>query len=430
MLSYPQFFDTEVEDPILQNFKSKFISECEDMGSTQNAYLSQNTSITILPGTDISGCNIRTGQTLNANLSQYCLDIPKLLSELSPSERDNLINSIVDNLKNNLSRKYTNKIRFINALCDRLKTELNIITYVGPINDVIKSKEILNTNIKTLFDIEKSTIAFKLAQTYPNEEERLRIINEQNPIPYALGTNIINVIISYRQEREKFTKNYKILQETSYDIQLYNKVIQSCEQNIFVDQNQNIKIKGKIECKNNEDINIIQNLSVDAQSECFVKPVLQKLKNDASLQRLYKQGDNLDCKFYLEYGLCSNNQRKIKAKIISGNCGNLQTEEIIPCNKPICSISNWSDWSVCNFTNGKATRFRTRKFIKQGEECNNVMREVEECIIPDRYAGNDLIKQNALKYDLYDTYRGVLDKNTFILLFILLTILVLFVTIL
>ena len=70
-------------------------------------------------------------------------------------------------------------------------------------------------------------------------------------------------------------------------------------------------------------------------------------------------------------------------------------------------------------------------FIKKSvRKCNNVMKEVQECTIPDRYAGNDLIKKNALKYDLYDTYRGILDKNTYILLFLLLTIMVVFVTIL
>lgn len=422
MTSYSEFFDTQVENPILQKFKMNFSSKCEEMSSTTNTFLSQNTTLTIPFDSVIIGCDIVTGQNLNTRIGQYCLDIPKLLAGLTEIQRQNLINSIVSDLKGELLQKYSNKVRFINALCDKLKNELNIINYVGPINDVIKGKETVFTKITSLSDM--------LSNKYPDTQERLRIINEQNPLPPDLGTSIINSIRNYRTERDKFLRDSKTLQESKYDIQLYNKVLQSCSQQIIVEQNQNIILKGRFECKNGGSVNIIKNLAVDSQSECFVKPVLQKVKNDAFLQRLYIQGDNVGCKFYLEYGLCSNNQRKIITKILSGNCSNINTEEIVPCDNPKCNISNWSDWSVCNFTNGKATRFRTRKFIKQGEDCNNVMKEVEECNIPDRYAGNDLINKNALKYDLYDTYRGILDKNTYILLFLLLTILVLFITIL
>lgn len=419
MTSYSEFFDAEVEKSILQNFKSKFTSECETMSSSQNVYIRQGT--TIINYADISGCDIRTTQTLRANVGQYCLNIPKLLSELTQFQRQSLINSIVTELKTELLRKYSNKTRFINALCDKLGNELNIITYIGTINDVVKNKDKL-----------KDEYIYLSNQLLPYSETKdiLKIIEGQLPIPLQLSSSIRGRIIALRMNKQTYTENTKTLNSSNLDLQLYNKVIQSCEQNILVDQNQNIELRGTIECKDGGGIMNIQKIAVDAQSECFVKPVLQKVKNDAFLQRLYIQGDNVGCKFYLEYGLCSNNQRKITTKILSGNCSNINTEEIVPCDNPKCNISNWSDWSVCNFTNGKATRFRTRKFIKQGEDCNNVMKEVEECNIPDRYAGNDLINKNALKYDLYDTYRGVLDKNTYILLFILLTILVIFVTIL
>lgn len=431
MLRYQDFFKDEVEKLIIKQFQEKFSSECKAMNSTQNAWLEQNLTLKIGRDAVVNGCSFSSNQSIDLRTRQFCLDITKLLASMQQPEKNSLINDIVEKVRVNLNNTLPTKTQFVNALCDKLKKELNIVTYVGNINEAKKTKIELKASYDAMYDMIKNKIT--------NEDERQNILSlsgnnlkgflERKGFVNNEIDSIVILMDKINNQKNALNEQGNILSNVELDVRMYNKLIQSCNQNIFVIQDNTITINGNINCVNSR-VNTIQDINVYLQSECFVKPVLQKLKNDAFLQRLYNQGDNADCKFYLEYGLCSNNQRTIKAKIISGNCGNLQTEEIIPCNKPICSISNWSDWSVCNFTNGKATRFRTRKFIKQGEECNNVMREVEECIIPDRYAGNDLIKQNALKYDLYDTYRGVLDKNTYILLFILLTILVLFVTIL
>jgi hypothetical protein len=397
-MSYSEFFRQSVEQPILNFFKEEFNSDCNAMGSTQNIWLQQNTKL-IINGI-IKNCTIKREQNLQSEMRAFCLDIPKLLDTMTPEQRTNIINKIVDKLRTELTRVLVGRTKFINLLCDKLKNELDIFQYVKDINDTY------NPN--------------KKREVY-NEYKRLETSPTRN-------TDVSNnqIINNYK----KSVNNVKKLEENGVKTELYHSIIQSCQQKLAVYQDQKIVINGNMDCGGRSFI-ISQDMVVDAQMNCFVKPLLNNIKNDPKLKRLYEEGDNA-CLYYIEYGKCIDGKREKNIKIISPreNCTNIIEQSFESCKIPKCSISNWSDWSVCNFTNGKATRFRTRKFIKQGEECNNVMKEVEECIIPDRYAGKNLIKQNALKYDLYDTYRGVLDKNTYILLFILLTILVLFVTIL
>lgn len=431
MTTYQDFFKEKVEKFIIKKFQEKFSSECISMNSSQNSWIEQNLTLKVPFNSEVRGCSFTNNQSIELETRQFCLDITKLLSSMTQPKKEILIDDIVDKVRINLNNTLTGKNNFINALCDKLKQELNVVTYVGNINEVNKIKIELRATYDDVLNIIKNKIT--------NDEERQNILslNGNNLKRFLASKNfneseidsIVILMDKINNKKNELNEQGIILNNANVDVRMYNKLIQSCNQSIFVIQDNTIIINGKVNCENSQ-INTIQDINIYLQSECFVKPVLQKVKNDAFLQRLYNQGDNIGCKFYLEYGLCSNNQRKIKIKIISGNCNNITTEEIVPCDKPKCSISNWSDWSVCNFTNGKATRFRTRKFIEQGEECNNVMKEVEECNIPDRYAGNDLINKNALKYDLYDTYRGILDKNTYILLFLLLTILVLFITIL
>lgn len=397
-MSYPNFFRYNVEIPLLNLFKNQFNSDCNAMNSTQNIWLQQTTYLEFTGR--LIRCPTRRVQNLQAGMSSFCLDIPKLLDAMTPEQRTNIINEIVEKLRTQLTRELVGRTKFINLLCDKLKSELGILKFVKDINDTYNPS--------------------KKQEVY-NEYKRLETSPTRN-------TDVSNnqIINSFRRS----VNNVKQLEENGVKTKLYHSIIQSCQQKLAVYQDQKIIINGDIDC-GGKDLVISQDLFVDAQMNCFVKPLLNNIKNDPKLKRLYEEGDN-SCLYYLEYGKCINGKRKKIKKIISPreNCTNIVEESFEDCVIPKCSISNWSDWSICNFTNGKTTRFRTRKFIKPGEECNNVMKEVQECTIPDRYAGNDLIKKNALKYDLYDTYRGILDKNTYILLFLLLTIMVVFVTIL
>jgi hypothetical protein len=397
-MSYPEFFRQSIEVPLLNLFKNEFNSDCNAMNSTQNIWLQQSTEL-VITGI-IKRCPTYRTQNLQANMSSLCLDIPKLLDAMTPEQRTNLINEIVEQLRTQLNRDLVDRTKFINLLCDKLKSELGVLNFVKDINDTYNPS--------------------KKQEVY-DEYKRLETSSSRN---IEVSNN--QIINNYRRS----VNNVKQLEENGVKTELYHSIIQSCQQKLAVYQDQKIVINGNIDCGGRNFV-ISQDMIVDAQMNCFVKPLLNNIKNDPKLKRLYEEGDNA-CLYYLEYGKCIDGKRKKNKKIISPkeNCTNILEETFEDCEIPKCSISNWSDWSVCNFTNGKTTRFRTRKFIKPGEECNNVMKEVEECNIPDRYTGNDLLKKNALKYDLYDTYRGVLDKNTYILLFLLLTILVLFVTIL
>jgi hypothetical protein len=395
MATYKEFFRENVEDFLLNSFKSEFSSDCLNVSSPQN--------VTIIQGTRINNeailrnCPVRLSQNLNTNVKSFCIDIPKMLNSMNTQQKESLINRIVEKLRTELSTFLVNRNRFINTLCDKLKKEFGIIEYIKDIKDVYdenKKKQVYNE--------------YKRIENLPNRE--------------SLATN--NPII---KNFKNSADNVRKLEENQVKTSLYNNIFQSCSQEVLIDQQQTITLKGNFDCQGRS-ITVNQDLFLDIQMNCIIKPLLNNLKNDAELQRLYVQGDS-NCSFYKKYGSCINGKRKVNRIFTSKeDCANIEEEYFENCQIPKCQISNWSRWSICNFNeNGKPTRFRTRKFIKQGEECNNIMREEEECSIPDRDAGSSLLNKNALKYDLYDTYRGNMNKNTYIFVSLIVLILIIFV---
>jgi hypothetical protein len=430
MTSYKDFFKTDVEKFIIQQFKNKFTSECNAMSSSQNAWVEQNLRIIVPAGVTVRNCSFNVNQNMSLRTSQFCLDIPKLLSSMNQSQKDRLITDIIDSLRNYLSSKLTNRTKFINALCDKLQRELRVVEYIGNINEV----KTVKTEMKSSYD----DINNKLISYFSDEKERANLLTDPDirtklankGISNPIINNILETINKINANKIKLQQEGDKLRSANVNVSLYNNIVQSCFQKTLVIQDQNLIISKNLECENSN-IQLSQDLEIDLQSNCFVKPVLDSVKNDVTLQRLYNEGDiDPRCKYYLEYGKCIDNQRKVTTKIVSPQeqCQNILPEEYLPCEIPKCKISNWSDWSICNFNeNGKPTRFRIRKFIKQGEECNNIMKEVEECEIPDRDAGSSLINKNALKYDLYDTYRGNINKNTYIFISLIIIILIIFI---
>jgi len=413
-MNYSEFFKNEVQKIILREFKSIFESDCENtLRGTQNTEAIQTLTIIIDPLSTVSNCNIRTNQTITISpSSKYCLDIPKALSFMNNIDRNNLINKVINNLKIHLQSKLTNRNEFINQLCEKVKKNLNILNYV---NDIKESNNIKN-NLETDFNL----------LGYKNDSSR-NSNAENSPINTSnISESVMNQINSKMSELENKSR---LLSEADINIKLYENITQSCSQDIYIEQNQKLVIKGNVDCKGKDFITMTQNIMIDSQMECYIKPLLKDIENDLKLQRLYNRGDR-GCLYYKEYDKCINNKRKVIYKKLDSsqqNC-NIPLEEYEDCIIPKCTISNWSDWSVCNYNEKEiSTKNRYRKFIKKGEDCNYVMKEIENCNIPERDTGNNKIKLNALKYDLYDTYRGVLNVNTYIIYGLLLLILILFI---
>lgn len=395
MATYEEFFRENVEEFLLNSFKNEFSSDCSNMSSSQNVNIIQGTRIN--NKAILRNCPVSLSQTLNANVKSFCIDIPKMLNNMNTQQKESLINRIVEKLSTELSTFLVNRNKFISTLCDKLKKEFEIIEYVKDIKDVYdenKKNQVYNE--------------YKSIENSPNRE----YLATNNPIIKTFKNSADNV---------------RRLEDNQVKTSLYNNIFQSCSQEVLIDQQQTITLKGNFDCQGRS-ITVNQDLFLNIQMNCLIKPLLNNLKNDTELQRLYVNGDS-NCTFYKKYSSCINGKRKINRIFTSKeDCANIEEEYFENCEIPKCQISNWSKWSVCNFNeNWKSTRFRTRKFIKQGEECNNIMREEEECYIPEREAGSSLINKNALKYDLYDTYRGNMNKNTYIFLSLIVIILIIFI---
>lgn len=411
-MNYSDFFKNEVQKIILKEFKNNFESDCKNtLQGTQNTEAIQRLTIIFHPLSSVNNCNIQTNQSITIPSSlKYCLDIPKTLSIMNNIDRNNLINRIINNLKIHLQSKLTNRNEFINELCEKVKKNLNILNYI---NDIKESIDIKN-NLETDFNL----LGYKTDNSINSNSEKSPI-NTSN-----ISESVMNTINSKMLDLERKSS---LLSKADINIKLYQKISQECSQNIYIEQNQKLVIKGNIDCKGQDFITMTQNIMIDSQMECYIKPLLEDIENDFKLQRLYNRGDK-GCLYYKEYDKCINNKKKVTYKKLeeSKNC-NIPLEEYEDCEIPKCNISNWSEWSVCNYNEGIPIRHRYRKFIKKGEDCNYVMKEIEKCNILERDSGNNNIILKTLKYDLYDTYRGVLNVNTYIIYGLLLLIFILFI---
>lgn len=82
--------------------------------------------------------------------------------------------------------------------------------------------------------------------------------------------------------------------------------------------------------------------------------------------------------------------RMIKMTPADGSMCKAETSEVEKCMMPECHtipcvLSPWSDWSDCSVTCGKGTRTRQRMLKSPAElgDCNEELKQVEKCMLPE-----------------------------------------------
>jgi len=156
-----------------------------------------------------------------------------------------------------------------------------------------------------------------------------------------------------------------------------------CSQKVYVGQDQNIYLLGKILCENSK-FEFTQSAIVKAYMRCITEPFMDDLVNQPELKRLFNINEsiNRDCIInkILVQGCNSTpgkpGQRKFKIDILIPQAGNgsceYQQNQIISeeCSTKLCETSDWDEWSPCveevQFTSDSETSFPTPSGLRSG----------------------------------------------------------------
>lgn len=206
----------------------------------------------------------------------------------------------------NISSRTTNKLELLSeelndfsfsVTNDIAQTATQNITVVQRQNINLEINQLLNCtiNISQEADITATQyVEFTSVLTNPRELLRYYVLSPNSIYNQALKSN--SEIVKEFMSTAKAAYN---IEADEKDIKLKNKItnilrtnlstksVQSCSQNIFVVQNQNVSIKGKI-CKNSN-IGISQKLILNAAQSCVFEIFQNALTKDPTFRRALRE---------------------------------------------------------------------------------------------------------------------------------------------
>lgn len=206
----------------------------------------------------------------------------------------------------NVSSRTTNKLELLSEeLNDFSFSVTNDISQTATQNITVAQRQNINLEINNLLnctinisqeaDITATQyVEFTTVLTNPRELLKYYVLSPNSIYNQALKSNseIVKEFMSTAKQAFNFEADEK-------DIKLKNKItnilrtnittksIQSCSQNIFVIQNQNVSIRGEI-CRNSN-INISQKLILNAAQSCVFEIFLNALTKDPTFRRALRQ---------------------------------------------------------------------------------------------------------------------------------------------
>jgi len=206
----------------------------------------------------------------------------------------------------NISSRSTNKIELLSEEVndfsftvsnDIMQTASQDITVVQSQDVLIDVEQMINCNITITQDANifaKQYVEFSTILTNPRELLRYYVLSPNSMYNQALKSNseIMKEFMSTAKSAFNIPADEK-------DIKLKNKItnilktnlstksVQSCSQNIFVVQNQNTTIRGKL-CENSNII-IAQNLLLNAAQSCVFEMFQNALTKDPTFRRALRQ---------------------------------------------------------------------------------------------------------------------------------------------
>ena len=206
----------------------------------------------------------------------------------------------------NVSSRTTNKLELLSEeLNDFSFSVTNDISQTATQNITVAQRQNINLEINNLLnctinisqeaDITATQyVEFTTVLTNPRELLKYYVLSPNSIYNQALKSNseIVKEFMSTAKQAFNFEADEK-------DIKLKNKItnilrtnittksIQSCSQNIFVIQNQNVSIRGEI-CRNSN-INISQKLILNAAQSCVFEMFQNALIKDPTFRRALRQ---------------------------------------------------------------------------------------------------------------------------------------------
>lgn len=354
----------------------------------QNINVSQTkTIVDRTEGSIYENCDISNIQTATISADKFCpsvgpkmfeyLDSFLILKNISFKLDDSLKQKVIDNIRNN-----SGKISDVNKAINNIQN-LNEQMY-----DIDKEKTLKNieNNLTNNF---LNTYSY----TFPNNQGFYFLLRKKlteyiyfmitflKKMSYQKFNNIEKI-----SDAAKDLETLKDMNGNAVNLEMGTKNI--CMQNININQDQDIELRGKIICKNSE-IKFDQESIIDAFLSCVENgpSLYQAFKGDEILKKQYlnpSSGSNKDsmpaCSIEkIPITSCINDKIKYKIRVLNeSDCSattykNGDTLDDTCDNN--CYVSDFNEWTSCK----DGSQYRTRTLKPFNNNDNRVYTKYENC---------------------------------------------------